>query len=114
MARSPCRAALRSMRLDKRNHGIERLHRIGLEWMLVEEGVTRAFQKQQIHAAASLAIIVGKALREIDRCPLILRALEHQNRRQIDLLAALDNKGRRRLDLGLLIAEENIVAFDKF
>jgi hypothetical protein len=78
--------------------------------MLVNEGVAGAFIKREIHGAAGVAIIGGEALGELDRGPLILRALKHQSRRQINLLAALDDQSRRRFDLRGFAAEEDVVA----
>src|SRR5580692_8667360 len=78
--------------------------------MLVDEGVTGAFVEREIEDAAGASIVGGEALGELDRGPLILRALEHQSRRQKNLFAALDDQSRRRLDLRGFAAEEHVVA----
>src|SRR4030081_1396747 len=80
-SRSPLRVALRAVLLDERLHGLDRLHRVGVERMLVDEGVGRALQVQDVHIAAGAPIGGGKALLQFDRGPAVLGALEHQGGR---------------------------------
>src|ERR1700752_2717174 len=54
---STLRAALGAVFLDERDHGRDRLHRIRVERMLVDEGVVRAFVELEIHGAAGASIV---------------------------------------------------------
>src|SRR3982074_1601177 len=89
---SPLRVPLRAVLLDEGRHRLERLHRVGIERMLVEEGVLAAPQQQQFPLAAGTCIFGGEALGELARGPFVLDSLDHNGGRQIDLLAALDRE----------------------
>ena len=90
-------------------HRLDRLNRIGGEWVVVDEGVAFALQQHQVHDATAAAVGRGQPLRQLDRGPFIPRALEHQGRRKIQFLPALDGERRRRLEMGLVIAEKSRV-----